>query len=590
MCPHENTFPQSSLPPPRTPESSPGGAPAWSPSAQPDRVKVQWGAQPPRRVPVYTRVGDLEGFREPVDGCDVLAARVSNDVVTLSYPLDVDVQVEPLTIRSPQGWRVYRDSAAFLLSSVVSELFPETPFAVEHSLGTGYYCSFGSTNGDTAMEPARLSRIEARMRERVACNVPIERRKIAFAEALRHFEEAGRRDKVNLLRYKNGPKTSVYVCGDYMDIAHHVLADRTGVLGHFSLVPYGSGFVLQFPDPGRAPEMSPFDPQPQLFQIFREHKEWGRILGLRTVGDLNLLIAEGGMPDMVRIAEGLHEKKIAHIADVIAEHRERIRFIFIAGPSSAGKTTFTKRLAVQLRVCGIEPKMISVDDYFVDRSRTPRDEDGKPDYEHIDTVDLDLLNAHFEQLAAGKEIALPSYNFETGERVFRGRTLQCNPHQVLIVEGIHCLNPRLSAAIPADRKFRIYISALTQLNLDGHSRIATTDNRLIRRLVRDHQFRGNDAARTLEMWPSVRRGEKRWIFPYQREADIAFNSALDYELAVLKPFAEPLLRSIKPWHTSYADARRLLSFLDLFLTQSPGIVPPNSILREYIGRSAFRYD
>ena len=574
------------------PADNPGDMPGdvSSPATAPDWVRIQMCDQPPRHVPAGTRVGDLDGFRAPVDGCDVLAARVNNDVVTLSYPLDVDVRVEPLTIRSSQGWSVYRDSTAFLLSSVVTELFPQEPFAVEHSLGTGYYCSFGAANGNGGIDPAKLARIEARMRERVSWDVPIERRKVAFADAIRRFEEAGRPDKVNLLRYKNGPKTSVYVCGDYMDLAHHVLADRTGVLAHFRLHPYGGGFVLQFPDPVRVPAMSAFDPQPHLFQIFREHKEWGRILGLRTVGDLNRLIAEGGMPDMVRIAEGLHEKKIARVADAIAEHRERIRFIFIAGPSSAGKTTFTKRLAVQLRVCGIEPKMISVDDYFVDRTRTPMDEEGQPDYEHIDTVDLALLNEHFGQLAAGQEIDLPSYNFETGTRVFRGRKLRCTPHEVLIVEGIHCLNPRLSESIPSDRKFRIYISALTQLNLDGHNRIATTDNRLIRRMVRDHQFRGNDAARTLEMWPSVRRGEKRWIFPYQREADLTFNSALDYELAVLKPFAEPLLRSIKPWDASYADARRLLSFLDMFLTQSPGVVPPNSILREYIGRSAFRYD
>jgi uridine kinase len=553
-------------------------------------IKVRLPGQPTREVPMGTRVGDLEGVREPIHGLEILAALVNNDVVTLAYPLEVDCEVTPLTLCHPYGWRVYRNSAAFLLARVVHELYPHMHFAVEHSLGTGYYCSFSDPREKTSgASEEQLRHIEARMREWVGWDVPIVHRRIAYADALHRFEETGREDQANLLRYRNPPKISVYRCGEYLDLAHHILADRTGVLGHFALHPYEHGFILQFPDRERAPEIAPFDPQPHLFQIFREHKEWGRILGLRTAGDLNRLIAEGGAPDMVRIAEGLHEKKIARLADILADRREHVRFIFIAGPSSSGKTTFTKRLAVQLRVAGLRPRMISVDDYFVDRSRTPPDEHGQPDYEHIETVDLDLLNCHFIELAEGREIEQPSYNFETGERVYRGRQMKLEEDEVLIVEGIHCLNPRLTASVPADWKFRIYISALTQLNLDGHNRVATTDNRLIRRMVRDHQFRGNDAARTLEMWPSVRRGEKTWIYPFQREADVAFNSALDYELAVLKPFAEPLLQSIKPWQASYADARRLLAFLDLFLTQSPGVVPPNSILREFIGRSAFRY-
>ncbi|MDZ4199956.1 MAG: nucleoside kinase, partial [Kiritimatiellia bacterium] len=362
-----------------------------------------------------------------------------------------------------------------------------------------------------------------------------------------------------------------------------------GAISHFSLLPYPPGFVLQFADRERASEPAPFDPQPHLFQIFKEHKEWGRILGLRTVGDLNRAISEREFFDVVRIAEAFHEKKIAKIADQIADQRESLRWLLIAGPSSSGKTTFSKRLTIQLRVNGLRPRMISVDDYFVDRTRTPRDEKGDPDYEHIETVDLDLFNQHLAALDRGEEVELPSYNFGTGQREFRGNRMKLDPDQLVIVEGIHCLNPRLTESVPVEHKLRIYISALTQLNLDYHNRVATTDNRLLRRMVRDHMFRGNSAAMTLSMWPSVRRGERTWIFPYQKDADIAFNSALDYELAVLKPFAEPLLREIKPDQAEYADARRLMAFLDYFPAAPFTPVPPTSLLREFIGRSGFRY-
>ncbi len=538
--------------------------------------------------PVGLAVRDLPGGPADAHGLRTVGALVNNDVVTLSYPLDVECRVERVTAANRHGWRIYRNSLAFLAAKVVHEQFPDAQFAVEHSLGSGFFCSF-AVNGEPGIRPAALLAIERRMRRLVEADLPIQRGKVAYEKALHQFEAEGQQDKVNLLRFRNPPKIVIYTCDGFTDLAHGVLADRTGALAGFRLHAHPPGFVIQFPDPDAVSRFSDFDPQPHLFEIFREHKEWGRILGLRTVGDLNRMIANREMPDMIRIAEALHEKKIARLADRIAADRKRIRWVLIAGPSSSGKTTFSKRLMVQLRVNGMRPVAISIDDYFVDRDRTPRDAAGEPDFEHIETVDLPLLHAHLRALDEGGEVELPRFDFLAGTQSPSGRRLRLADDEVAIVEGIHALNPRLTESLPPSHVFRIYVSALTQLNLDYHNRVSTTDNRLLRRLVRDHLFRGNDALTTLGMWPSVRRGEKTWIFPHQQRSDAAFNSALDYELAVLKPFAEPLLQEVKPYHAAYAEARRLLVFLDAFLPLSFGGVPPTSILREFIGRSAFRY-
>ncbi len=552
------------------------------------KITVEIEGRPPMECAVGTRVRDLPIGDYDDQGLAYLGAMVNNDVVTRSYELEVDSRVRPLTLRDRAGWRIYRHSVAFLLAKVVRERFPDALFSVEHSLGPGFYCSF-ARKGHNSISDTELADIESELRALVRRDAPIERRKIAFETAIRHFEAQGRDDIFDLLRFQNPPKIVVYECEGFTDLAHSVLADHTGALEYFRLIPYPPGFVIQFPDMERAPNFSPFEPQPHLFQIFREHKEWGRILGLRTVGDLNRAIANNEIADIIRIAEGLHEKKIAQIADHIRDHRDRIKWILIAGPSSSGKTTFSKRLMVQLRVNGLKPVTISVDDYFVDRARTPRDETGAPDFEHLETVDLELFNRHLAALDRGEEVEIPSFNFATGAREFRGRKLRLESDQIALIEGIHALNPRLTHALLPDRKFKIYISALTQLNLDYHNRIATTDNRLLRRMVRDNMFRGNDAVTTLDMWPRVRRGERLWVFPYQNEADIAFNSALDYELAVLRPFVEPLLREVKPYHACYGEARRLMMFLDSFVPARHEPVPPNSILREFLGRSAFRY-
>jgi uridine kinase len=549
-------------------------------------VKLDDGSE--IRCAAGTPVRDILPQHRAADGLDYLGALVNNYVVSLSYPIEVDSQIKFLTRGDPHGFQIYQRSMWFLLAKTVKEVFPDAAFAVQHSLGTGLYCTF-EQNGQAGISEEQLQKIDRRMRDTVKRDVPIERRTIAFTEAVRRFEQEKQWDKYNLLRFRNPPKIATHWCENFSDLAHGPLAASTGALSLFKLIPHPPGFILQIPEQENPKQLRPFEPQPQLFQIFQEHKEWGRILGVSTVGRLNEIIANREIGEFIKIAEAFHEKKIARIADYISERRGQIKWFTIAGPSSSGKTTFAKRLAVQLRVNGLRPVTISVDDYFVDREHTPRDEHGEPDFENIETVDLALFNEHLERLDRGEEVEMPSFNFEKGCREYRGRKLRIEPDQIVLIEGIHGLNPRLTQALPASHKLKIYISALTQLNLDSNNRISTTDNRLVRRMVRDNMFRGNPALATLNMWPSVRRGEKTWIFPYQNNTDIAFNSALDYELAVLKPFVEPLLAEIKPHHPQYAEARRLQEFLSSFLSISDQLVPPTSILREFIGRSSFQY-
>ena len=538
--------------------------------------------------PASTPVKMLLPAPKDANGLHYLGAIVNNQVVTLEFMLEVESDVRFLTFRDPAGWRIYRGTATFLLGKVIKELFPDARFSVEHSLGNGFYCFFGS-NGREGITAEQLAAVDQRLRALVAQDLPLNRHKVTFAEAMRVFEAQGQRDKLNLLRFRNPPKVVVYSCEAFTDLAHAPLAASTGALTHFNLAPYETGFVIQFPDRSTPPRVPPLRGQPQLFRIYQEHKKWGRTLGVTNVGRLNELIAAQETGDFIKTTEAFHEKKIAQIADLVCGKQPRVRWLLIAGPSSSGKTTFAKRLAVQLRVNGVRPVTISVDNYFVDRAHTPKDEKGENDYEHIEAIDLKLFHEHLRTLDEGGEIDVPSFNFHEGRREYKGTKLRLAEDQMAILEGIHGLNPRLTEVIQPPHKFKVYISALTQLNLDSSNRISTTDNRLIRRMVRDNQFRGHPALTTMGMWPSVRRGEKTWIFPYQDQADIAFNSALDYELAVLKPFVEPLLAEVKPHHEHYGEARRLQDFLRSFLVIPADLVPPTSILREFIGKSSFRY-
>lgn len=538
--------------------------------------------------PVDTPVGTLPGADAGKDGLPYIAAMVSNDVASLSYPLTTNASVSFLTLADPHGWRVYRQSLSFLTAKALRELFPKADFRVQHSLGMGLFWSFRD-NSHEGITTAELAKLSAHMRDLVRRNLPIERQKVSYEDAVKQFEAAGEKDKLQLLQYRNPPHIVLHVCDGFSDLAHGPVSSHTGVLDKFELVEYKRGFILNMPDREPPHTMGPVGDQPHLFTIYQEHKDWGRILGVNTVGRLNEIIATGEVENFMRTAEALHEQKMGRIAEQIVAHRDRIKVVLIAGPSSAGKTTFAKRIMTHLTVHGLRPMILGGDDYFVGPDRNPLDEDGKPDYEHIEAVDLALFNQNLADLVEGREIDAPYFNFQTKAREYRGRKLKLAPDQLLIVEGIHGLNPRMTEGVTADRKFKIYVSALTQLNVDRHNRISTTDNRLMRRMVRDHRYRAHSALDTLRIWPSVRRGEKRWIFPFQQEADATFNSALDYELAVLKPKVEPLLMGIKPSHPEYAEARRLSDFLINFLAAEDRPVPRTSILREYIGGSAFKY-
>lgn len=542
--------------------------------------------------PAYTRVGDLADRSNAQSDLPLLGVMVNNEVSSLSYPLTADSTIRFLTVADTHGWRIYRRSIAFVLAKAIAELFPSAQFNLEHSFGTGLYCSFAPTGDhgpNNGLSAKQLGEIQERMRDIVSRDVPIERRKLSYTQAVAHFETSQQFDKLNLLKFRNPPRIVIHTCEGFSDLAHSPLAQSSGTLAVFDLIHYPPGFVLQLPDRTAPARVADFVDQPHLFEIYREHKEWGHILKVDNVGRLNEIIADGGVTEFIRSSEALHEKKAAAIADTILADREKVKVILVAGPSCAGKTTFSKRLSIHLRANGIRPKTIEMDDYFVNESNTPKDENGDYDFEHVEAVDIELFNRDLLSLMDGGSVELPTYDFEKRERISSGNTLQIGADEILIVEGIHGLNPRLTHMVPVGRKFRVYVSALTQLALDSNNRISTTDNRLMRRMIRDSKYRGNSPLVTLGMWPSVRRGEKKWIFPFQREADATFNSALDYELAVLKPLIEPLLHQIKPSSPEYAEARRLEAFLSNFLAVSDAEVPRTSILREYIGRSAFDY-
>lgn len=516
----------------------------------------------------------------------IMGALINNQLMTLDYPIETDCQLKYVTFSEEHGQRIYRHSTTLLLAKAVNNLYPEASFAVEHSLALGFYCSFDE-NGGSPIEPDYIKKIAAEMRSIVERALPIRRKKISYQKACRYFEEHHFNDKLDLLLQRNPSRVAIYECGSFIDLAHVPLVTDTGKLGCFKLKPYETGFVLRFPKRTDTCDYPPFSPSPNLFQIFKEHKLWGRAVRVRTVGDLNNIIAQHGIQEFIQICEAFQEKRIVRIADAIARKRKHLKWIMIAGPSSSGKTTFARRLSIQLQANGIRTQTISMDNYFVNRPLTPRTPDGSHDFEHIDAVDLALLHQHMKLLETGESVELPRFNFHTGHREFTGTTAQIEKDSLLIIEGIHGLNPRTSEMLPRTHVFKIYVSALMQLNLDRNNRISTTDNRLIRRMIRDNLHRGHTCLATLDMWPKVRAGENRWIFPYQQLADAAFNTALEYELAVLKPFAEPLLTQAKPEHHQYAESRRLQDFLSNFLVAAHDEVPNTSLLREFIGGSTF---
>ncbi len=551
-----------------------------------NEITVQFNDGGVIRCPYGTRAESLIDHFGP-QPCELAAVRANNEIIPISTRLEVNTVLEPVTLAGAEGAMIYRRSLSFILALSARELFPDRSLYVGHSLGNSYYYSFVEERKLTEDE---IAEIAARMRALVAADLPIRFRYISYADALAHFGGNHQTDTALLLEQRSEAKVPVNECRDYLDLAIAPLVPRTGLLTRFDLLPYENGFLLRFPGVGCESLVRDFEDSPRIFSVYREYKKWGRIIGVQAVGHLNRLVASREIKNYIQVAEAFQAKKLGEIADRIYERRDAVGIVLIAGPSSSGKTTTAKRLAIQLKVLGIEPIAISLDDYYVGKDQTPRDENGEPDLECLEALDVPYLNEQLLALFRDEAVDIPVFDFKTGtRRVGGGKRIKLGRRSMLIIEGIHGLNDGLTPQIERDRKFKLYVSALTQLNLDDHNRIPTSDNRLIRRMVRDYQFRGNSAAGTLKMWPSVQKGELKHIFPFQDGADVAFNSALDYELAVLKVYAEPLLRSVKPTMPEYAEAVRILSFLENFAPIPPQLVPPQSILREFIGDSEFKY-
>ena len=517
----------------------------------------------------------------------IVAVKLDNTLHDLQTPIGKSRSIEFVELESEEGWIIYRRSVEFLLVMAVHELYPEAEVAAMFRANNGLYCEI-SVPGKKLTE-AMAQAIEAEMRRIVEEDRPIVKEVLEREAAVKLFKETKQVEKANLIASLKLPKVSIYRCGDYYDYLYGAMIGSTGHLGKFALDIFESGVLLRTPDLKSKGEVPPSVPQPKLSEVLTEAKNWANILRCRYVTDLNRAIRSGRISEVIRVSEALQEKHIAEIADYIAKHRQKLRLILIAGPSSSGKTSFAQRLRVQLQVMGLRPFSISLDNYFVNREDTPKTPAGAYDYECLEALDVDLFNKDMFALLKGESVVLPRYNFKTGEREWEGQTpLTLEKSQPIIVEGIHGLNEKLTAAIPREYKFKIYVSALTQLNIDAHNRIPTTDARLIRRLVRDYQFRGASALKTLKQWPDVRQGEEKYIFPYQEEADVMFNSAMIYELSALRRYAVPMLEAVTPDVPEYTKARRLLDFCQYFLDlPDEEDVPNNSILREFIGKSVF---
>lgn len=514
-----------------------------------------------------------------------VCARVNNKVQGMHYRLYNDKDVEFLDMRSGSGSRTYTRTLFFICCKAINDLYGNVEVRIDIPVSKGYYVHVKLGRDITADDVAR---IRCRMQEIIDADTPIRRRMVTAEEAIRLFSEKGDMSKVKLLKGQGKLYTVYYQIDDFIDYFYGALLTSTSEVYLFDLVAYSDGMLLRVPsreDPG---QLCPMPRQQKMFDVFKEHHEWQNIIGLRTVGDLNDAVDKGFATDIINVNEALQEKKIARIADQIAARHE-VKLVLLAGPSSSGKTTTCKRLSIQLLTCGLKPLQISLDDYFIDRDKTPLDANGEYDYESIHALNIALINEQFNALFKGEEIELPRYNFQTGKSEKSGKRLKLGPNDIVVVEGIHALNPELTAQIPEQQKFRVYVSALTTILLDEHNYIPTTDNRLLRRIIRDYKYRGVSAQESIHRWPSVRAGEERWIFPYQENADAMFNSAMLYELAVIKQQAEPLLEQVPENCEEYAEAHRLLKFLRYFHAISYRQLAPTSLLREFLGGSSFKY-
>ena len=514
-----------------------------------------------------------------------VSARVNNKVEGMHYRVYNSKDVEFLDMTSASGSRAYTRTLFFVLCKAVQDIYPNTDVVIDIPVSNGFYVDI-RLGRPVVDEDVNILR--RRMQEIIDSKMPIRRFTVPTEEAIALFQEKGDVEKVKLLRTSGSIYTTYYKIGEYVDYYYGTLLTNTSQLYLFGLEKYYDGMLLRIPSVSNPDVLGEMTRQDKMFDIFKEHHRWQEILGIRTVGDFNQAIDVGHTTDIINISEALQEKKLAKIAEEIAS-RERVKLVLLAGPSSSGKTTSCKRLSIQLAVNGLKPLQISLDDYFVDRDKTPKDENGDFDFESIYALNLDLLNEQFNALFRGEEVELPKYDFPSGKSVKSGKKLKLEPNNVLVVEGIHALNPELTAHVPEEQIFRVYASALTTILLDNHNYIPTTDNRLLRRIIRDYKYRGVSAQETIRRWPSVRSGENKWIFPFQENADAMLNTAMLYELSVLKMQAEPLLQQVPENCEEFAEAYRLLKFLKYFKGIPYNNLPPTSLLREFLGGSSFHY-
>ncbi len=517
----------------------------------------------------------------------IVLAIVNNNLKELRCQVKEDCSIDFIDMTHKDGYRTYQRSLSFLLIKSVHDILGKQcqKVIIHQAIGKGYYCEI---RGQVKVTEQLLHKVKDKMMELVKRDIPYNKRTVSLSKALEIFEKAEMLDKVQLFKYRRVSNVNLYQLEDFENYFYGYMVPSTGYLKDFDLIDYHDGFILQFFNRNKPNRVASFNPQKKLFNVIHEASQWGEIMKVDTVGGLNDIISGGRINELILVSEALQEKKIAEISDAIIRDIGHKKIVLIAGPSSSGKTTFAHRLAIQLKVHGISPHTISVDNYFVNRELTPKDENGNFDFERLEALDIKQFNQDMMQLLEGKAVDLPNFNFKTGRRYYRGNLLQLEEKDILIIEGIHCLNDQLSYSIPKENKFKIYISALTQLNIDDHNRISTTQARLLRRIVRDNNYRGLSALDTIAMWPSVRRGEEKYIFPHQEEADAMFNSALVYELAILKQYAEPLLFNIPKDRVEFLEAKRLIKFLDYFLGVSSEKIPYNSLIREFIGGSCFR--
>ena len=518
----------------------------------------------------------------------VVAARVNYKVEGLNFLVYKPKDIEFIDLSTPSGMRVYVRTLSMVMSKAISELFPEASLIIQHPISKGYYCKLD--NFDRPITPELIEQIKQRV------NIIIQQGKKIYSEEKQTMvvkdlfsEQMAQHDKKSLFETLGTPYCRFFRIDDYIDYYNGVLLPSTNYLSVWNLIPYYDGMLLQIPNRDNPLVLEEVVLLPKMYDIFKEYVGWNRIMNLNNVGEFNVACHNNQSFNLIKVSEALHEKKVASIADMISQRGDKVKFVLVSGPSSSGKTTFSKRLSIQLMVSGLKPVALSLDNYFVNREDTPLDENGDWDFEHLHSLDLELFNQNLKQLLAGEEVEIPFFNFEDGKRYYKGEKLKLNEDNVLIMEGIHALNPDLIPDIPQDITFKIYVSALTTISIDNHNWIPTTDTRLLRRIIRDYRFRNYSARETIARWPSVRRGEEKWIYPFQENADVMFNSALLFELAVLKKHAEPILAEVPKYCDEYTEAHRLIKFLNYFVSIPEREIPPTSLLREFVGGSSFRY-